>query len=267
MTTVIAGLLGRGSGLYQFVTYLNEISLLLFIVISLRQAILKEVNRTYVLFSTAVLIISFYSFFSEWRLVLFAFFIAFGTIQTLTRKVLFRVLFFAVVFGNIIFLWQGIKPLYRAYLTGQETLAGGLQSQAVNRSRTEALGKFFELSQAFYAGELGAQIENFEVDNEELLYATLRRLGYLEFMALTINNVPSRLAHEKGELLVSNLSFALIPRILNPNKGVKDDGAKVEKYTQFMVADSASFSLGHYVEYYIDFGRWGTLFMLILYGI
>ena len=266
-TNVIAGLIGRGSGLYQFVTYLNEISLCLLIVICLRQAILKEITRTFLLFSGIVLVVSFYSFFSEWRLVLFAFFIAFGTIQTLTRRVLFRILFFAVLFGNIVFLWQGIKPLYRSYLTGQDTFTGGLQSQAVNRSRGEALAKFLELSREFYQGDLDYKLRENTPENEQLLYSTLRRIGYLEFMSLSMNNVPSRLEHEHGALLKSNISYALIPRILNPNKGVKDDGAKVEKYTEFMVAHASSFSLGHYVEYYIDFGRLGMLLVLFIYGI
>ena len=86
-------------------------------------------------------------------------------------------------------------------------------------------------------------------------------------MCLTLNKVPEKIDHEKGTLLRSNLSFALIPRFLNPAKGVKDDGAKVEKYTGFMVAESASFSLGHFVEYFIDFGKSGMLIFLLFYGV
>ena len=173
----------------------------------------------------------------------------FGTLSVLTTRSIFRIVVLTIVFGNIIFLWQGIKPVYRAYLTGQESLRGGLQSQAVNQTRSDALAKFIELSGDFYRGEL--QADNFEAsDTEELQFSTLRRVGYLEFMCLTINKVPEEIDHEKGALLSSNLTFALIPRFLNPIKGVKDDGAKVEKYTGFMVSDSASFSLGHYVEYF-----------------
>jgi len=268
LTGIVAGFIGRGSGLYQFVTYLNEISLAILIVICLRQVILGQINRTFVAFLAAVLVVSFYSFFSEWRLLLFALFIAFGTLQVITTRTVMRVLVIGVIFGNVIFLWQGIKPLYRAYLTGQNSLTGGLISQSVNRSQSEALGKFFELTQQFYAGELeGATREdNIEINSEELLYSTLRRVGYLEFMALTLNNVPDRIPHEEGKLLKSNLSFALIPRILNPNKGVKDDGAKVEKYTQFVVSENSSFSLGHYVEYFIDFGSYWMMIALFIFG-
>jgi hypothetical protein len=48
---------------------------------------------------------------------------------------------------------------------------------------------------------------------------------------------------------------------------MKDDGAKVEKYTDFMVGDAASFSLGHYVEYFIDFKAFGMMVVLFLYGL
>ena len=78
--------------------------------------------------------------------------------------------------------------------------------------------------------------------------------------------MPYQIEHEEGNLLLSNLSFALIPRFLNSKKGVKDDGAKVQKYTGFMVSDSASFSLGHYTEYYIDFGKYFMMLPLFILG-
>lgn len=263
---LLGSFIGKGSSLYQFVTYFNGISLAILIAICIRQVILEQVHRRFVLFIGAIIFLSFYSFFSEWRLVLFALFIGFGTVKTLSQRTIIRIIALSLMFGNLLFLWQGIKPVYRAYLTGQESLRGGLQSQAVNQSRGDALAKFVELSGEFYRGEL--QADNFELaGSEELLFSTLRRIGYLEFLCLTLKKVPHELEFENGHLLKSNLSFALIPRFLNPNKGVKDDGAKVEKYTGFMVSDNASFSLGHYVEYYVDFGRSGMMIILFVYGL
>ena len=64
--------------------------------------------------------------------------------------------------------------------------------------------------------------------------------------------VPEEIPHEDGKLLKGNLSFALIPpRILNPNKGVKDDQWKVEYYTKRIISDNSSFSLGHFAEHYV----------------
>ena len=268
-TNFIGSFLGGGSSLYQFVTYLNEISLVILIVICLRQVLLKEFNRLFIGFLSVALFLSFYSFFSEWRTILFALFISFGIISTLNTKVVLRILFFSFIFGNIIFLWQGIKPIYRAYLaTGTVQALGDIGSQAVTVSRTEALSTFVILSQEFYAGTLEERkLYSSGDDAQNALYSTLRRIGYLEFMALTLNKVPNEIPHERGALLQDNLTFALIPRFLNPNKGVKDDGAKVTKYTGFMVAGSASFSLGHYVEYYIDFGQLGLILALLFYGV
>jgi len=81
-----------------------------------------------------------------------------------------------------------------------------------------------------------------------------------------LNKVPEEIPHEKGKLMKETLSFALIPRFLNPNKGFKDDAAKVERYTDLIVSDTTSFSLGHYVEYFIDFSAFGMMVFLLLYG-
>lgn len=262
----LAKVLGWGSSLYQLVTYVNGISVVILAIICLRQILLDELNRRFVGFCLVVLFLSFYSFFSEWRFLFFSLFLAFATIAQLTKRFIVRFLCIGFIFGNIIFLWQGIKPIYRAYLTGQETLHGGIQSQSVRQSRADALTKFISLSSDFYAGDLSA--DGFKADDSNgIFFNTLRRVGYLEFMSLTLNHVPAQIDHQGGNLLKSNASYALLPRIINPNKGTKDDGAKVEKYTGFMVSEHASFSLGHYVEHYIDFGKIGCILFLILYGL
>ena len=136
-------------------------------------------------------------------------------------------------------------------------------SQRVVVSQEEALNKFFELAGVFYSADRNSLEAG---TDDELIFATLRRAGYLEFFALVLNRVPQEIEHTNGELLSSSLSFALIPRFLNPNKGIKDDGEKVERFTGFMVGSAASFSLGHYVEYFIDFQSLGMILYLIAYG-
>lgn len=262
VTNAIGTFISQVGSLYQFVTFLNQISTVILFAICLRQSLLQEVNKLFVLFIGVVTILSFYSFFSDWKVVAYAAFIAFGIAETLNRKVVIRILFLSLILGNVLLLWQAIKPMYRAHLIGQESLAGGLQGQGVRIGRVAALNKFFELSQDYVSGtlEVSNQLETDE-DNA-LIFSTLRRVGYLEFFALTLNNVPAQIDHENGALLASNMTFALIPRFLNPNKGVKDDGAKVTKYTGFLVSKNSSFSLGHYCEYFIDFGYWMWLLLL-----
>ena len=262
ITAVIGNFISQVGSLYQFVTYLNQISVVILIAICLRQSLLQEVNKLFILFIGVVTILSFYSFFSEWKIVAYAAFIAFGIAEALNRRMVIRILFLSLILGNVLLLWQAIKPMYRAHLIGQESLAGGLQGQGVRIGRVAALNKFFELSQDYFSGSLDVA-EQLQTDEENaLIFSTLRRVGYLEFFALTLNQVPEQIAHENGRLLSSNLNFALIPRFLNPNKGVKDDGAKVEKYTGFLVSDNSSFSLGHYCEHFIDFGYWMWLVLL-----
>ena len=262
ITGFIGDFISEAGSLYQFVTYLNQISLVILIAICLRQSILREINRTFLIFIAIVTALSFYSFFSEWKVVAYAAFIAFGVTGALNRRMVIRILFLGMLLGNVLLLWQAIKPLYRSHLLGQETLQGGLQGQGVRIGRAAALGKFIELSQDYFTGTL-EEVKRLQTDEENaLIFSTLRRVGYLEFFALTLNTVPEHMPHEKGALLGENLSFALIPRFLNPNKGVKDDGAKVTKYTGFRVSKNSSFSLGHYCEYFIDFGYWMWLVLL-----
>jgi hypothetical protein len=209
---------------------------------------------------------SFYSFFSEWKTIAFALFLSYGIASQLTRTIIVRILFFTVVLGNVLFLWQGVKPYYRAYLSGDVESFVNLQSQSVLVTRSEALGKFFELSQLYLAGTLSQKYLGKEASSDDALYSTLRRVGYLNLFALSLTKVPEELNHEGGQLLASNLNFALVPRFLNPTKGVKDDGAKVEKYSGFMVSENSSFSLGHYVEIFIDFGKYGMMIALYFFG-
>jgi len=264
VTAFVGQLIGRGGSLYQFVTYLNELSVVLLVAICLRQIALKEINRMFLGFLLVATALSFYSLFSSWRLIAFGLFISMGTVATLSAKVLRRIILLTIIFGNLVFLWQGIKAEYRGYITGSEN-HGSLISQRVVVGQQDALLKFFELSQQFYFADKAS--ENTNIIEDELLFSTLRRAGYLEFFSMVLNKVPTEISHENGRLLSQSLSFAFIPRFLNPNKGVKDDGAKVERYTDFMVSDTSSFSLGHYVEYYIDFKAIGMMVVLVIYGV
>ena len=127
-------------------------------------------------------------------------------------------------------------------------------------NRTTALTKFQELS---------IEAVNKGIVNDTVVASTYRRAGYLEYFSAAAQKVPSEIPFEKGKLLGESLNFSLVPRILNPNKGHKNDRAKVERYTDyyFGAASFSSFSLGHYCEAYIDWGPTGMMLQLIFYGI
>ena len=181
ITAVIGNFISQVGSLYQFITYLNQISLVILIAICLRQSVLQEVNKLFALFIGIVTVLSFYSFFSEWKIIAYATFIAFGVAEALNRKMVIRILFLSLILGNVLLLWQAIKPMYRVHLIGQESLEGGLQGQGVRIGRVAALNKFFELSQDYFSGSLEVA-EQLQTDEENaLIFSTLRRVGYLEF--------------------------------------------------------------------------------------
>ena len=154
-----------------------------------------------------------------------------------------------------VFVWQSVKEEYRMFL------AGGERGQVIRVSQSQALSQFSELA--------AAAIEEDRLLDDRTVEATYRRAGYLEYFNAAVGKVPSDLPHESGALLEESLTFAFVPRLLAPNKGIKNDRAKVERYTDFYFGEFAfaSFSLGHYCEAYIDWGPNGMMFHLFVYGL
>ena len=202
------------------------------------------------------LILSFYSYFGSWKMPVVLFVLGLGaTIERIRTKEI--VVFTPIILGvfALTFVWQSVKMDYRMLLSNEQ------RSQSVQISREEALTSFLELSQeAFQATEQ---------ERQTVVSSTFRRIGYLEYYAGAVKNVPQQVDHTNGSLLIDNLTFALIPRFLNPNKGVKNDLAKVEAFTDYRFGENpyASFSLGHYCEAYIDWGPLGSMLHLFVFGL
>ena len=249
-------LLPYSSSIRQLEVYATGVSEALLFLLAAKFMIDRKHGWMVVSIFTYLVIVSFYSFFSSWKDPLTVLLVA-----SLIRFVSFgmrdilRLLPILVPSFLLLFIWQNIKGEYREFLNG------GQFSQRIVVSQADALTKFQELAtEAVASSNLS---ENNTVD------ATLRRVGYLEYFSNAVAKVPTEIDHEKGQLLASNLEFALIPRFLSPDKGLKDDKAKVEKYTDFYFGTygGSSFSLGHYCEAYIDWGRWGMALQLFIYGL
>ena len=142
---------------------------------------------------------------------------------------------------------------YRMLLSNEQ------RSQSVQISREEALTSFLELSRSL-SGHGTRASDCGEQHSQDWI------LGILCWGS---KNVPQQVDHTNGSLLIDNLTFALIPRFLNPNKGVKNDLAKVEAFTDYRFGENpyASFSLGHYCEAYIDWGPLGSMLHLFVFGL
>ena len=140
----------------------------------------------------------------------------------------------------------------------RDFLSGGVNDQAIRVTQSEAISRFAELATE--------SVNNNEALEDELVESTYRRAGYLEYFSAAVRKVPDEIPFQRGTLLSESLDFALVPRILNPNKGVKNDREKVEKFTDYRFGGVSSFSLGHYCEAYIDWGPRGMMLQLFCFG-
>ena len=251
----IQGTFGYRSSLFQLVLHFHRFPLILLYVIGWKYALERRNGLLVLVVFIANLLMRLTGFFSEWKELLFlSLFVAIGVSKEFNARTLRRLAVFAGLGVVFVLTWQGVKMQYRQFLNG------GARSQAIVVSGSEALERFGELVGEFWFGNAN------EATTGEVFESTLDRLGYLEFFAMTANRVPDELPHERGDLLLGNLSFALIPRFLNPDKGVKNDQWKVEYYANRPVSDHSSFSLGRYAEWYVDFGPMGMVVFAFFIG-
>ena len=252
---VVSRLFPYGSSLRQIGTYFNGIKLALLTAYCFRYFYTRQNHILFLAVVIGQIVLSLYSYFGSWKGILFVVTLAATSkLKELNTSVFLRLAPIAILGLSFTFLWQAIKPAYREFLMQEE------RAQVIRVDRIEALSKVGELS--------AAALENRDEIGGNVLASTYRRVGYLEYFASAVQNVPNEIPHENGKLLLSNLEYAIIPRILNPNKGVKDDKVKVEKYTDFYfgVNSISSFSLGHFCEAYIDWGWFGSCLQLLAYG-
>lgn len=245
-----------GSSFRQIEVYISGISLTATMALTCHHFIRKERMWLFYAFFAYFFITSFYSYFSSWRTPITLLITA--SMVTITEFRGRQVLRQAPIIASgifLVFVWQTVKGEYR------EFLSQGERSQAIRVSQTEALNKFSELATD--------ALQKDTLLTDQLIDATYKRVGYTEYFAAVIGKVPNEIPFEQGKLLSESIEFALIPRIINPHKGVKDDKAKVERYTDYYFGANSfsSFSLGHYCEAYIDWGPFWMHLHLFVYGL
>lgn len=153
---------------------------------------------------------------------------------------------------NLAIVWQYVKPEYRNYLSGGEN------AQIVTVSKTDALGKLYDLT---------SNAENLKY--EDGITNLLDRLTYIDIFSASISYVPLNRPHEHGRLWLDAIKRVLMPRILFPEKTAINDSEKTITYTGVGFAGASSgtsISLGYVTESYVDFGFPGMLIPLLLWG-
>ena len=245
-----------GSPLQQLETYYASISSATTLCFALHFWLTRQRPWLVLVVFGYLLVTSFYSYFSAWRgpltILLVSILVTYKDFKLRQVLTLTPILIPAFVF---VFVWQSVKGEYRMFLSSGE------RQQVIRVSQAEALAEIWELAQTAY--------DQNQIWNDQVVNATYRRAGYLEYFSAAVSKVPTEIPHEKGALLQESLTFAFVPRLLNPNKGVKNDRIKVERYTDYYFGASSfsSFSLGHYCEAYIDWGPFGMMLHLLCYGI
>jgi hypothetical protein len=168
---------------------------------------------------------------------------------------LFVVLAFSIFLAV---MWTFSKGEYRRFLTGGE------RSQIiVQQNQITNISRFIEIVQKDFSPE------NFKESFSNGIENLVHRVSYVEFLAMTLNQVPTFLPHENGSLLKNAFEHVLKPRALFPDKKPIYDSELTSKYTGRKFAgaeEGTSFSLGTVAESYIDFGPFYMFIPIFIFG-
>ena len=240
-------------GFAQIVFSLIKIKWFFFLLFGMQVVLRKQRVKEFVFFSLFEFVTGFYSYFSDFKIVMF--FLAFIFFLFL-YKITLRPLVLALLLGIAAFFlgayFQGIKGEYRAYLNQ------GSKSQNVSVSQEDALGKLADLAQNQEEGTFSKSVEMF-----------LDRFQYTYHLAKAMDYVPAKLPYQDGKNWGNTLEFSLTPRILNPDKPNYEASVKTTQFTGIgysRASQGVSVSLGYFADSYVDFGYIGMFVPILLIG-
>ena len=119
-------------------------------------------------------------------------------------------------------------------------------------------------------------IENINKENisENTGFFTMKNLGPQVnrinqgwILASSIDHVPANESHTYGKLTTQYIYSALMPRILAPTKLRSGDQEVFNKYSGHYLTDATSMGLGLFTDAYIEFGQYGAIIYILLWGI
>jgi hypothetical protein len=199
------------------------------------------------------LALGFGGYFSEFKQVLF--FTLLGIAATGVRITPAKLGLLTTLSAITLFLavmWTAVKVEYRDFVSG------GQKAQVVNVSYAESLSKLADLVSTLDAKQLDVAWDRF-----------LNRLAYVDFFGVSLNYVPQVRPHTGGELWLDAMTRPFMPRVFFPGKTAIHDSERTMKYTGLRVAgakEGTSISIGYMGESYIDFGRFGMMVPILVFG-
>lgn len=150
-------------------------------------------------------------------------------------------------------VWTAIKSEYR------EFISQGTNQQVVVVSTEEKVNKLEDLVS-------GLNWDNFTDGLDRMIV----RVGYTNFFALTLMNVPENVPYENGALWLGSLKHCVTPRLFFPEKAAISDSERTTLYTGIQTAgeeQGTSIGIGYIAESYVDFGPVGMFAPIFLLGI
>jgi hypothetical protein len=148
--------------------------------------------------------------------------------------------------------WTAIKEDYRRFVNG------GTSQQVVTVSQGEAILKIAEL--------VG------EVTSDQLVQSAdvmANRFSEIDVFSAVTDYVPRVVPHEWGTIWLDAVSRPFMPRILFPEKTVIDESELTNRYSGMGYSGAeqgTQVSMGYIADSYIDFGEFGMMGMILLFG-
>jgi len=241
-------------GYTQFIISIVNLKWFFFLLFGFQCILKNKRKKQFYLFIGIEFVLGFYSFFSDFKTVLFFVLVLYiMMIKTLTMKK-FIIAGVAIVFAfSFATIWTTIKVDYRQFLNQ------GSSTQNVEVSQNDALTKLYEISNSQASKVTSTATEKF-----------LDRLQGTYHLAKTMDRVPSVIPYQNGSNWGQTLAFVFTPRLFNPDKAELNTSEKASKYTGIRYAGldrGTSFSLGYFADCYIDFGIVGMMVALLLIGL
>lgn len=147
----------------------------------------------------------------------------------------------------ILILIQSVKDEYRK-VTWMNKREGGL-------------GLFTEL-----ARKNNEQKSDEPFEESEGVIRTIGRLSQGWHLGLTLKRVPLKEPFSNGREMLSDIGSSIIPRFFFPEKKIVHTKEKFFKYTGHKLRSATSMTIGILGDFYINFGRNGSFFLLFVFG-
>jgi hypothetical protein len=241
-------------GYTQIIITIVNLKWFFFLLFGFQVLLKQKKKKEFYFFIGLEFILGFYSFFSDFKTVVFFVVVLYLTLLTaisLKKMIIGSVVIILVFFGATI--WTTVKVEYRQFLNK------GSASQNVEVSQNEALTKLYQITNSQGNNVSGSATEKF-----------LDRLQATYHFAKTMDRVPDIVPYQNGKNWGETFAFVLTPRLFNPDKGDLNTSDKASKYTGIKYAglsQGTSFSLGYFGDCYIDFGLFGMMIALFIIGL